>query len=93
MVDTTIRFIQADWHSHKIRFFAEVLGMVLSISVAVVLALTTPAPPMLLCYTLWLMASGLLVSTSYHRGSVGFTLLYGLFLIVDSIGFFRTLLS
>lgn len=93
MIDITIQFVKADWHSHKLRLACEALGMLLSIGVAIVLALTTPHPPMLLCYGLWLLASGLLVSTSYSRGSVGLTALYGCFLIVDSIGALRTLFS
>lgn len=93
MIDASMQFIMNDYKSHKVRMVAEAAGMLLSIGVAVVLALTTPHPPMLLCYSLWLLASGLLVTTSYSRGSVGLSILYGSFLVVDSIGALRTLLS
>jgi len=93
MIDMTVQFIKSDYEAHRYRLVAEALGMLLSIGVAIIFALTTPAPPLLLCYTLWLLASGLLVTTSYSRGSVGLTVLYGLFLVVDSIGALRTLFA
>jgi hypothetical protein len=88
-----LAFARTDFQSHRVRWCAEFLGMVLSVGVAGLLALTTPYPPLLLCYIGWLGASGLLVTTSYHRGSFGMTALYTLFLVIDSLGLVRTLLS
>lgn len=88
-----LQFILQDWASHKRRFLAESTGMTLSILVALVMMVTTPSPPMLLCYVLWELASALLMLASYSRGSVGFTLLYGGFLVIDSVGLIRTLLA
>lgn len=93
MIDTVIDFIKADYESHKLRLCAELLGLLVSIAVAVLFAWTTPQPPMLICYSLWLSASVLLVGTSWHRGSFGLTALYASFLVIDGIGFIRTLLS
>jgi hypothetical protein len=93
MIDAVTDFIKADYESHKLRLCAEGLGLLVSVAVGILLAWTTPHPPMLVCYSLWLLASVLLVSTSWHRGSFGLTALYGSFLVIDGIGFIRTLLS
>lgn len=91
MIQTTWRFLQADYRSHKLRLVGELTGMVLSIGVACLLAWTTPVPPMILAYSIWLLASSILMMTSYSRGSFGLTALYGAFLLIDAIGFIRTL--
>lgn len=86
-------FIAADWRAHKYRVCAEVTGMLLSLLVAIVIAFTTPNPPLLLCYVLWEMASMLLVSAAVSRRSLGLTVLYGGFLVIDCIGLIRTVLA
>lgn len=90
MIDATSQFILADWQSHKLRLAAEACGVSLSIGIALVLAWTTPNPPMLVCYAGWNLASVLLVLSSYSRGSVGLTVLYGAFLLIDTVGLVRT---
>ncbi len=67
--------------------------MAISILVAIIIMLTTPHPPMIVCYVLWELASALLMSASYSRGSVGFTALYAAFLVIDCAGLIRTLLT
>jgi hypothetical protein len=86
-------FIRQDYHSHPLRLTAEVLGMAISLGVAVIIMMTTPVPPMLICYILWEVASLLLVSASYSRGSLGLTTLYAGFLCIDAIGLIRTVLA
>ena len=88
-----ISFIQNDWRSHKIRLCAETLGMAVSLGVAVIIMLTTPLPPMMLCYLLWELASALLLGSAMSRGSVGFSFLYGGFLVIDFVGLIRTVLA
>jgi hypothetical protein len=87
-----ISFIQKDWKSHKIRVCAETAGMLISLIVALIIMVTTPLPPMILCYVLWEVASVLLLSAAVSRGSLGFSILYSGFLVVDGIGLTRTLL-
>jgi hypothetical protein len=86
-----VSWIRGDWNSHPVRMCAEILGMVLSLFVALLIAWTTPYPPMLWCYILWNTASLCLVSAAVSRGSLGLTLLYGGFLVVDTVGLWRTL--
>lgn len=87
-----ISFIQNDWKAHKVRLCAETLGMSISLVVAVIIMLTTPWPPMLLCYLLWELASALLLGSAMSRGSVGFSFLYAGFLVIDFVGLIRTVL-
>lgn len=87
-----IHFIQRDWKAHKVRLCAETLGMTVSLLVALIIMVTTPFPPMLLCYVLWELASALLLGSAMSRGSVGFSCLYAGFLVIDLIGLIRTVL-
>jgi len=92
MIAATLEFIKTDYTSHPVRHVAEVIGMLIGLAVAVVIAVTTPAPPLLGCYILWNVASVLLLCASYSRGSFGLMALYGGFLIIDSVGLIRTLM-
>jgi len=93
MIAATIDFIKSDYRSHPLRLCVEALGMGISLGVSGLIALTTPVPPMVLCYVLWEIGSALLVSASYSRGSTGLVALYGGFLVIDAIGLVRTLLA
>lgn len=86
-------FIQKDWKTHRVRLCTETAGMMISLVVALILMVTTPYPPMLLCYLLWETASALLLGSAMSRGSVGFSCLYAGFLVIDLIGLIRTLLA
>jgi len=90
MMTATREFIKTDYESHKLRLGAEALGMLISLGVALIIMVTTPHPPMLLCYVLWELASLLLLSASYSRGSLGLTVLYSGFLVIDFVGLVRT---
>jgi hypothetical protein len=87
-----IEYIRADYKSHKLRMLAECVGMVLSVAVALLLAVTTPNPPMLYAYIGWNLASSLLMTCSFHRGSVGLGTMYLVFLVIDTVGLVRTIL-
>lgn len=93
MITATLDFIKTDWKSHKLRLCAEATGTCISLGATILIALTTPFPPMLLCYVCWEIASALLVSASYSRGSFGLVALYSGFLVIDAIGLIRTILS
>ena len=65
--------------------------MAISLVVALMMMMTTPFPPMILCYLLWELASMLLLGAAMSRGSVGFSVLYTGFLVIDFVGLLRTL--
>jgi hypothetical protein len=49
-------------------------------------------PPMFWAYIFFLVASALLLWAAYSRRSVGFALMYLVYLGIDGIGFLKTLL-
>jgi len=87
--ESSIDFISDDFHINSRRFVLEFVGMVASIFASLVLATTVPEPNIGLCYLLWMIGSSCLIITSISRGSTGFTIIYGTFLVVDGIGLFR----
>lgn len=89
VVGASIDFISDDFHINSRRFVLELIGMIASIFASLVLATTVPEPNIGLCYLLWMIGSSCLIVTSVSRGSTGFTIIYGTFLIIDSIGMFR----
>jgi hypothetical protein len=84
-------WVRRDAQQNPVRFACEVLGMLITLSASLILALTTPLPPMLLLYGLWNCANVLLLYISYSRGSLGLTVLFSGFLVVDLIGLWRTI--
>lgn len=91
-VGVAVDFIALDYYMDSRRFVLEMIGMIASILASVVLATTVPDPNIGLCYLLWMIGSSCLVMTSLSRGSTGFTIIYGTFLFIDSIGMVRWLL-
>lgn len=87
---TVARWIQEDYRSHPVRFICEIVGMISNLLASLVLMLYSPHPPMFVAYIFFLVASVLLMGAAYSRKSVGFTLMYLLYLGIDLIGFVRT---
>ena len=57
-----IDYIQKDFESHALRASLEVLGMLIGVGMSILLAVTTPYPPMLYAYIGWLISAALLGS-------------------------------
>lgn len=91
-VGSAVDFIAFDYYVDSRRFVLEMIGMIASILASLVLASTVPDPNIGLCYLLWMIGSSCLVMTSLSRGSTGFTIIYGTFLFIDSIGMIRWLI-
>lgn len=87
MIDVFLR----DWQHNKLRACFELIGMLFALGVSVLMAMTVPNPPMFYAYLGWLISAVLLCGCSWHRGSVGLTITYGGFLIIDGVGFCRLL--
>ncbi len=85
----TLEFIVNDYQEDGYRFVLELIGMICSIFASLILAITVPEPNIGWCYVLWMIGSSCLVSASLSRGSTGFTIIYGTFLVIDSIGMMR----
>ena len=88
-VGVAINFISDDYYHNSRRFVLEMIGMIASILASFVLAVTVPDPNIGVCYLLWMIGSSCLIVTSINRGSTGFTIIYGTFLVIDSVGMVR----
>tara|TARA_B100000941_G_scaffold229689_1_gene172065 strand:+ start:2104 stop:2403 length:300 start_codon:yes stop_codon:yes gene_type:complete len=86
-----IRFFKEDWKKNKTRLVLEVIGLILGIGATTVMAVTMPTPNLLLAYLMWEVSALCLIYGAISRGSVGLTLLYGLYFIIDGIGLLRYL--
>ena len=91
LIDKIGSFIRYDWNSHRLRFVLEVCGVTCNIIASILLAVTAHDPWLAHVYTLFLMASSMLIYTSYLRGSTGFVVLYAVFIVIDTIGLSNTL--
>ena len=88
-----INFIKADFDSHPIRFVVEVLAATLMIVAALILAITSPYPPMMYVYMCWLPATAMLIGCSFYRKSFGLVAIYFAYMFIDGYGFIRTLIN
>lgn len=84
-------WIKEDYKSHPVRFMIEVLGMIANLIASIILMIYSPTPPMFWAYVFFLTASALLMSAAFSRKSFGFTAMYFTYLIIDLIGFIKTL--
>lgn len=85
------QYIIEDFKLNWLRATVEMVGMILALGVSLLLALTTPTPPMLYAYIGWLLSAVCLGACSWHRGSTGLTMTYAGFLVLDGYGFFKTI--
>jgi len=86
-----IKFFKEDFKGNPKRFVAELVGLVLGIGATIVMAVTMPTPNLFVSYIMWELSALCLVYGGISRGSVGLTLLYCLYFIIDGIGLIRYL--
>lgn len=86
-----VNWIQEDYQSNKIRFIAEVTGMISNLMASLILMWFSPNPPMFWAYIFFLIATTLLMGAAISRKSFGFTIMYVAYLAIDGIGFIKTL--
>jgi len=86
-----VNWIQEDYQSNKIRFIAEVTGMISNLMASLILMWFSPNPPMFWAYIFFLIATTLLMGAAISRRSFGFTVMYVAYLAIDGIGFIKTL--
>ena len=87
MIDwhTTVKFIKDDWNENPTRLILETINWFLNLAVALIFAFTVPTVPLLLCYTLFLIAIGISIYTSMSRGSFGLLATSVTIFIIDFI--------
>ena len=95
MIDwhTTVKFIQDDWNENPLRLILETVNWIINLAVALIFALTVPKVPLLLCYTLFLLAIGISIYTSISRGSFGLLATSITIFIIDFVAWIKLLYS
>lgn len=95
MIDwhNTAKFIKDDWQANPIRVVFESINWMLNLAVALLFAFTVPNVPLLLCYTLFLIAIGISIYTSISRGSFGLLATSVTIFIIDFIAWIKLLYS
>lgn len=86
-----IEWIAEDYRSNPMRFCVEVTGMLANFTASLILMWYSPNPPMFWAYIFFITASILLMSAAFSRKSFGFTFMYLGYIIVDTIGFIKTI--
>jgi hypothetical protein len=89
--EPTLRWIKDDWNSNRIRFIIELLAWAISIGCSITMALTVPAPPLLILYPIWITGCAMYAWAAYTRKSFGMLANYILLTTIDTIGLIRML--
>ena len=87
----TLEWIRDDWYSNRTRFIIELLAWGISIGCSITMALTVPAPPLLILYPIWITGCAMYAWAAYTRKSFGMLANYILLTTIDTIGLIRML--
>lgn len=91
ILQSTFSWIKNDWNSNRFRFIVEVVAWAISIGCSITMALTVPAPPLLVLYPIWITGCALYAWASWTRRSFGMLANYILLTTIDSVGLIRML--
>jgi hypothetical protein len=75
-----------DWHTNRTMFWFEFLGTMLSILATTILTIWAKTPPMLTCYIIWFLGSGMMMLGAYMRRASWMFLLMGFNTILNIVG-------
>jgi hypothetical protein len=89
----TAKFIRDDWQANPVRLILETVNWMLNLAVALLFAFTVPNVPLLLCYTLFLIAIGISIYTSISRGSFGLLATSITIFVIDFVAWIKLLYS
>jgi hypothetical protein len=87
----TLQWIKDDFKSHRFRFIVELFAWVISIGCSITMALTVPAPPLLILYPIWITGCAMYAWAAFTRKSFGMLANYLLLVTIDSVGLLRML--
>jgi len=91
ILTNTVKWIKDDYRAYPFRFFVETTAWALSISCAIVMALTVPSPPLIILYPIWILGCGMYAWAAFSRKSFGMLANYLLLVSIDSVGLIRML--
>jgi hypothetical protein len=84
-------WIKNDYRTNRFRFCMELFAWAISIGCSITMAATTPNPPLLTLYPIWITGCGIYAWAAYTRKSFGMLANYILLVTIDSIGLIRML--
>ena len=88
-----LSYIKHDYSTNPFRFVVEVTAWVLSISCAIVMALTVPTPPLLILYPIFIIQCIMFGWSAFSRKSFGMVANYLLLVAIDCVGLVRMLIN
>ena len=91
LLKPTFDWIKDDFRSHPFRFIIELIAWAISIGCSITMALTVPAPPLLILYPIWITGCAMYAWAAWTRKSFGMLANYLLLVTIDSIGLIRML--
>jgi len=85
----TVNWIREDYRSYPMRFAAEFVAWIVSVVVAITMAMTLPNPPFYWIYPAFIVTCSLLAWAAWTRNSTGMMANYLLMICIDSVGLVR----
>lgn len=82
-------WVKGDFKSNWFRFCLEVTAWVLSVSCALIMALTVPNPPLKYLYIPWVASTAIYAGCAFSRGSFGMLANYVLLFLIDATALIR----
>lgn len=83
------KWAERDYQEYPFRFVVEILAWAISIGCSLTMAITVPAPPLLILYPVWILGCAMYGWASWTRGSFGMLANYILLTTIDTIGLIR----
>lgn len=77
---------QKDWRENRWLFWIELVGCTLSATSTTIINVKASHPPMLLCTTLWLFGSGLIMLGCYLRKAAWMQTLMAYYTLMNIVG-------
>jgi hypothetical protein len=77
---------KTDWQTNRAMFWFESLGTLFSVVSTTILSIWANVPPMLLCYSLWLFGSGMIMIGAYMRKASWMFLLMAFNTVLNIVG-------
>jgi len=84
-------WIKDDYRTNPFRFAVELVAWAISIGCSITMALTVPAPPLLVLYPIWITGCALYAWAAWTRKSFGMIANYLLLVTIDTVGLIRML--
>ena len=92
LLTPTLKWIQDDYQTNRIRFIMELLAWALSVGCAATMAGTVPNPPLMALYPAWITGCAIYAWCAYSRRSFGMLANYILLVTIDCTGLLRMIL-